>query len=182
MSFKRETLEDGSLRLSGERCSFIYLRPRPGVVFMRIIGQDKGEFGTAPMDELREDIRRYAPVELFIEMDEATGAALPVQEAWTEWFSGHRSELESVSILTRSKFMHFTAEVVKLSRAPASSSASTSTRRPSTRRSSARPPEPVPPASRSRARYVPRSPFVGEFEETDSWPSWRPRCEWWSRG
>jgi hypothetical protein len=114
VSFKREVQEDGSVRLSGECCSFIYLRPRPGVVFMRIIGQDKGEFGTAPMDELREDLRRYAPVELFVEMDESTGAALPVQEAWTEWFSGHRSELKSVSILTRSKFMHFTAEVVKL--------------------------------------------------------------------
>lgn len=87
MSFKREVLEDGSVRLTSERCSFIYLRPRPGVVFLRIIGQDEGEFGTTPMDELR---------------------------AWTEWFSGHRSELESVSILTRSKFMHFTAEVVKL--------------------------------------------------------------------
>lgn len=37
-----------------------------------------------------------------------------MQEAWTEWFSGHRSALKSVSILTRSKLMHFTAEVVKL--------------------------------------------------------------------
>lgn len=114
MSFKRETLEDGSVRLSSERCSFIYRRPRPGVVYMRIIGQDRGEFGTAPMDELREDLRRYAPVELFVEMDESSGAAVPVQEAWTEWFSGHRSELKGVSILTHSKFMHFTAEVVKL--------------------------------------------------------------------
>ncbi len=114
MSFRREVMEDGAVRLSSERCSFIYQRPRPGVVFIRIIGQDKGEFGTAPMDELREDIRRYAPVELFFEMDESTGANLPVQEAWTEWFSDNRSALKSVSILTRSKFMHFTAEVVKL--------------------------------------------------------------------
>jgi hypothetical protein len=46
-------------------------------------------------------------------MDEAAGANLPVQEAWTEWFSQSRSALKSVSILARSKFMHFTAEVVK---------------------------------------------------------------------
>lgn len=114
MSFKRESLEDGAVRLSSERCSFTYQRPRPGVVFILIVGNDKGEFGTAPMDELREDIRRYAPVELFFEMDEVTGANLPVQEAWTEWFSSNRSALKSVSILTRSKYMHFTAEVVKL--------------------------------------------------------------------
>ncbi|MFY0527566.1 hypothetical protein ACN28I_31965 [Archangium gephyra] len=113
MSFKRETLECGAVRLSSERCSFTYQRPRPGVVVMRIVGNDKGEFGTAPMDELREDISRYAPIELFIEMDEITGANLPVQEAWTGWFSTYRPALKSVSILTRSKFMHFTAEVVK---------------------------------------------------------------------
>jgi hypothetical protein len=110
---KRETLEEGSVRLSSEQCSFTYQRPRPGVVFIRIVGNDKGEFGTAPMDELREDISRYAPIELFFEMDEATGANLPVQEAWTEWFNHNRPALKSVSILTRSKFMHFTAEVVK---------------------------------------------------------------------
>ncbi|WNG62019.1 hypothetical protein F0U59_50445 [Archangium gephyra] len=114
MSFKRETLEDGSVRLSGERCSFTYHRPRPGVVFMRIVGNDKGEFGTAPMDELREDLSRYAPIELFIEMDEITGANLPVQEAWTAWFSTHRPALKSASILTRSKYMHVSVEIAKL--------------------------------------------------------------------
>ncbi|HYO72590.1 MAG TPA: hypothetical protein VEU33_41605 [Archangium sp.] len=113
MSFKRETLEDGSVRLSSERCSFTYQRPRPGVVFMRIVGIDRGEFGTAPRDELRGDISRYSPIELFIEMDEITGANLPVQEAWTSWFSTNRPALKSVSMLTHSKFMHFTAEVVK---------------------------------------------------------------------
>ncbi|HYO56976.1 hypothetical protein [Archangium sp.] len=46
-------------------------------------------------------------------MDEITGANLPVQEAWTEWFSCNRPALKGVSILTRSKFMHLTAEVVK---------------------------------------------------------------------
>ncbi|AKI98392.1 hypothetical protein ATI61_12171 [Archangium gephyra] len=112
-TIQRETLACGVVRLSSERCSFTYHRPRPGVVFMRIVGNDKGEFGNAPMDELREDISRYSPIELFIEMDEITGANLPVQEAWTAWFSTYRPALKSVSILTRSKFMHFTAEVVK---------------------------------------------------------------------
>jgi hypothetical protein len=113
MSFQRETLEDGSVRLESERCRFTFQRPRPGVVFLRIEGLDKGEFGSAPMDELREDLRRYAPIELFVEMDVSSGAALPVQEAWTDWFSANRSDLKSVSILASSKFMHFTAEVVK---------------------------------------------------------------------
>jgi hypothetical protein len=114
MSFKREMLEDGSVRVSSERCSYTYRRLRPGVVFIRIQGDDKGELGEAPRDELREDLSRYAPVELFFEMDESTGANRPVQEAWTEWFSTLRPALKSVSVLTRSKYMHVSAELVKL--------------------------------------------------------------------
>jgi hypothetical protein len=111
---QREVLQDGTVRLKSARCRFTYFRLRPGVVLMRIEGDDSGEFGTAPMDELREDLSRYAPVELFVEMLPTAGARLPVQEAWTEWFNQNRASLKSVSILTRSKFMHFTAEVVKL--------------------------------------------------------------------
>ena len=113
-AFRRETLEDGAVRLASERCRFTFRRPRPGVVCLLIEGHDRGEFGTTPMDEMREDLSRYAPVEMFIEMDDTTGAVVPVQEAWTEWFSENRSALKSVSMLTRSKYMHFTAEVVKL--------------------------------------------------------------------
>jgi hypothetical protein len=114
MAFQREALEDGTIRLSTERCSYTYRRPRPGVVFLRITGDDRGEFGNVPRDELRGDISRYAPVELFIEMDETTGGNLPVQEAWTGWFSDNRPALKSVNILTRSKYMHVSIEIVKL--------------------------------------------------------------------
>jgi hypothetical protein len=114
MTFQRETLEEGTVRLSSERCSYTYYRPRPGVVFVRVTGDDRGEFGHAPRDELRGDLTRYAPVELFFEMDETTGTNLPVQESWTEWFRGNRPALKGVSVLTRSKFMHVSAEVVKL--------------------------------------------------------------------
>ncbi|WNG16372.1 hypothetical protein [Cystobacter fuscus] len=114
MSFNRETLADGSVRLSSERSSYTYRRLRPGVVFIRITGDDKGEFGDAPRDELREDISRYAPIELFFEMDETTGPSMPVQEAWREWFSIYRAALKSVNVLTRSKYMHVSVEVAKL--------------------------------------------------------------------
>jgi hypothetical protein len=113
MSFQREERQDGEVRLKSERCTFIFWRPRPGVVVLRIVGEDRGEFGNTPMDELRGDISRYAPIELFIEMADSAEARMPVQEAWTDWFNTHRPALKSVSILTRSKYMHFTAEMVK---------------------------------------------------------------------
>ncbi|MET0402644.1 MAG: hypothetical protein ABW123_09585, partial [Cystobacter sp.] len=114
MSFRRETDEDGAVRLVGARCGYVYWRPRPGVVVMHVTGTDEGEFGTQPRDELAEDLRLHAPIALFIELDDAAGARLPTQEAWSEWYSTHRSALRSVHVLTRTKYMNFTVEVVKL--------------------------------------------------------------------
>jgi hypothetical protein len=111
---ERHVLSDGTVSLKSGKCEFRYHRPRPGVVLIGIAGHDTGQFGTATMDELREDVVRYAPIELFIDMGAAHGPVLPVQEAWTDWFSHHRSALKSVSMLTRSKYMHVTAEIVKL--------------------------------------------------------------------
>lgn len=111
---QRDVLANGSVKLSDGQCSFVYVRPRPGVVVIRISGYDHGQFGTQTVDELREDLSRFAPVELFVDVQDAQGPVIPVQEAWTEFFSQNRSRLKSVSMLVRSKFMHVTTEVVKL--------------------------------------------------------------------
>jgi len=111
---KREVLPDGSVRLSADGCSFTYSRPRPGVTLLRIDGVDKGQFGSAALDELRADLLRHAPVELFVDTGPQASANLPVQETWTGWFRAHSAELKAVNILVRSKYMHFTAEVAKL--------------------------------------------------------------------
>jgi hypothetical protein len=86
------------------------------VVLLRIVGAtlDAGELGTAPMDELRDDLARWAPVEVFVDASEAAGAVVTVQEHWAEWFARNRSGLKGVNMLVRGKYMHFTVEVVKL--------------------------------------------------------------------
>jgi hypothetical protein len=110
----RETLPDGAVRLSHEDCSFTYRRPRPGIVVVHIAGMDRGLLGTAPTDEFREDVSRYAPVELFVDTTEVTTPSVPVQDMWSEWFRDNRGALKSVSILARGNYMHFTMEVAKL--------------------------------------------------------------------
>ena len=111
---KREQLEENVVRIEGERCAFTYRRLRPGVVLIQITGHDKGELGFASVDELREDISRFAPIELFFDTVDVLGATVNVSEMWTEWFSAHRSALKSVSILVRSRYVHLTIEVAKL--------------------------------------------------------------------
>lgn len=109
----RETLQDGSVRMFDQRGSFLFSRPRPGVVVVTFSGKDDGQFGTAPLDELAADLARYAPVELFIDAQPDVGANLRVQRAWTEFFARHRSQLKSVNVLVRSKYMHVTVELAR---------------------------------------------------------------------
>lgn len=110
----KKILEDGTILLESGGCEFRFQRPRPGVIVIQSSGRDKGQFGTAPFDEMAEDLLRFAPVELFIDAGHVISAIVPVQDAWTEWFSQNRSSLKSVSMLVRSNYMHFTAEVAKL--------------------------------------------------------------------
>jgi hypothetical protein len=109
-------MPDGTVVLRGTRCAFFYQRPAPGVVLMRIVGSqlDTGDLGNLPMNELADDLARWAPVELFIDASEAAGAAVAVQEGWTEWFARNRSALKAVNMLVRGNYMHFTVEIVRL--------------------------------------------------------------------
>lgn len=110
----RETLPDGSVRLTGERCSFTFTRLRPGAFLVKITGHDRGEFGDAPFDALQAEIGRFGAIELFVDTSEVLGAVTGVREAWTEWFRVHRASLTRVHLVAGSKFVQQTLTVSKL--------------------------------------------------------------------
>lgn len=108
---KRENLPDGSVRLSAGDCSFVYRRPKPGVLLVTITGHDKGQFGTATLDEIRAEISRERTIKLFVDTSEAFGAASSVSDAWTRFFSLNREHLSRVYILVGSKMVHLTVAI-----------------------------------------------------------------------
>ena len=114
MELRREVRADASVLLTDGTCEFEFSRPRAGVVVVRIAGIDKGHLGQGPMHELRGDLSSSTPLEVFVDAREARLPAMVVQEAWTRWFTQHRSQLKSVRMLVTGKYMHFTVEVVKL--------------------------------------------------------------------
>ena len=111
---QREELKNGGVRFSTKEASIVIYRPRPGVVLMIIAGADRGEFGTAPHAELDDDIRKFAPCEMFMDLTGASLAALSVQKSWTEWLSQRRPWLKTVNILVAGKYVHVTVEIAKL--------------------------------------------------------------------
>jgi hypothetical protein len=53
----REVLDGGAVRLTAEGCTFLYTRPRQGVLHVAVSERDRGQLGTAPLDEIRAEPR-----------------------------------------------------------------------------------------------------------------------------
>lgn len=113
-SMERETLADGTIRLqAGRGSSMTFARVRPGVVLVRIVGYDRGEFGDAPFDLMQAEARRWGKIELFVDATETPGAVTAVRETWTEWFKVHRGELVRVHAVSGSTFVEMALSVAK---------------------------------------------------------------------
>jgi hypothetical protein len=109
----RETTPAGGVRLSAAGCEFAYERLRPGALLVTISGNDAGQFGTSTLDEIRMELLRTRPLELFIDAREAVGPAVSVSEEWTYFFALNRAQLRRVSVLVGSKVVHLTVSIAQ---------------------------------------------------------------------
>ena len=112
----REMLDDGSVRLTDGACGFVYGRPAPGVILLTISGNDRGQFGTATVDEVAAEFGRSPqPLKLFVDTREATGPTREVMETWTTWFAANHSRLNRVVILVppESQLLHLTVSIAQ---------------------------------------------------------------------
>jgi hypothetical protein len=109
----REMQPDGRVKLSAGDCSFVFARVRPGVLLVTISGYDTGQFGTSTLDEIRTEIQRDGPLELFVDTREAFGAAVSVSDEWTRFFTANRERLKRVSVLVGSKAVYVTVAIAQ---------------------------------------------------------------------
>jgi hypothetical protein len=111
--FGREVLPDGTTVLSADGCVFSYRRPRPGTLVVTISGHDRGQFGTATLDEISLALKRDRPLELFVDAREAVGAAVSVSDEWTRYFATNRSDFTTVHVLAGSKVVKLTVAIAQ---------------------------------------------------------------------
>ncbi|WP_109486843.1 hypothetical protein [Occallatibacter savannae] len=107
-----------SLRFEGVHCSIRLERAADSVILLDIKGTDTGELGEAPMRALEEwlgssGLGPNRPMKLFIDARAVRGASIDVSSEWAAWLKEHRGQLESVTMLTGSKFIQVTAEFVR---------------------------------------------------------------------
>ena len=109
---KRE-VSGAEVRLSAGNCAFVFRRIRPAILHVVIAGLDNGQFGTTTLDEIRAEIGRNRPIELFVDAREAVGAAVSVSDEWTRFFSTHRGDLKRVHVLVGSKVVYLTVAIAQ---------------------------------------------------------------------
>jgi hypothetical protein len=101
------------VKFEGLNCTLIIRRPQPGTVLAVFKGHDVGEFGDAPFRELAEDLRRDAPINLFVDGRDTLAASLDVSSVWAQWMRDNRENIGRLDILCGSRFLQFTAEFVR---------------------------------------------------------------------
>lgn len=110
---KTTVLETGEVNLTAGSCTFAYRRLRPGALLVSITGHDTGQFGTSTLDEIRLELLRHRPLELFIDAREALGPAVSVSSEWTRFFALNRDQLRRVSVLVGSKVVELTIAIAQ---------------------------------------------------------------------
>ena len=111
--YSREALADGTVVLSADGCVFSYRRPAPRALLVAIAGHDRGQFGTATLDEISLALQRERPLELFIDAREAVGAAVSVSDDWTRYFATNRSDFRRVHVLAGSRVVQLTVAIAQ---------------------------------------------------------------------
>ncbi len=111
--FKREIMPDGSVRISSGDSAFEFTRPKTGVLVVAITGYDKGQCGTAPLEEIDSVLRLVGSLQLFVDARSAVGATVRVSEDWTKFISRRKDELGRVHVLAGSKMVELTVAIAR---------------------------------------------------------------------
>ncbi|MEO5671598.1 MAG: hypothetical protein ABIR26_12965 [Ramlibacter sp.] len=109
----RKTLADGRVRLTAGKAEFLFERLRPGALLVTISGSDMGQFGTATLDEIRLELMRQQPIELFVDAEAAVAVSVGVSRDWTHFFSQKRDQLQRVSVLVGSRAIELTIAIAQ---------------------------------------------------------------------
>lgn len=95
----RETLPDGSLLLRGGGGGFIFQRPKPGTLIVRIAGADLGQFGSVPLELVESELGGGVPLSLYVDASSATAVRDEVAELWVDFLVRHRDRLRRCTFL-----------------------------------------------------------------------------------
>ena len=101
----RVVASDGSVVIRDERCAYTFRWISAGVVEVRMVGTDSGQFGMAVIDEVALALFRERSLELFVDATEGSIMSVNVTTAWARFYELNREGLRRVTILATTKPM-----------------------------------------------------------------------------
>lgn len=101
------------VRFEGRDCVVSIRRPAARIVVVTLSGHDIGEFGDAPFRELAKDLAEPGAIELFIDARRGKAASIDVSGQWAAWLRTHKARFARVSMLTGSRFIQLSADIVR---------------------------------------------------------------------
>jgi hypothetical protein len=109
---KRETLDDGTIRVSEGGIAATLQRLRPGAYLVAYKGYDDGSLSDTVLDVLGSELGREGFLHVYIDAGDTDGVTTTVRETWTRWMQRHRDRTR-LTLLVHSKFMQVTLNVAK---------------------------------------------------------------------
>jgi hypothetical protein len=107
-------LPEGETRLHAGETYFLFKRLKPGIIFTAIAGANKGELGTLPLEEIRNEFARFRrPITWLIDSEQSPYMVSSVFESWTGWLLNNRHIFSSIQIFTAEKAMNMSLSIAK---------------------------------------------------------------------
>jgi hypothetical protein len=100
-------------QFEGAYCVLTIERPTPGLILVKFRGTDVGEFGDRPFREMARGLAEGDDVELFIDASGGRAASIDVSNDWALWLRTHRNRFLCIHMLTATKFIELSAELVR---------------------------------------------------------------------
>jgi hypothetical protein len=100
-------------QFEGIHCVIAVKRPAVGIVVVTLDGHDVGELGDGPFLEMEKDFVPGRPLQLFIDARRGKTASIDVSGEWARWLAEHRDRFSQISMLTGSRFIQMSANLVR---------------------------------------------------------------------
>jgi hypothetical protein len=102
-SIVREITRDGRIVIRDDRCAYSFRQIAAGAIEVRMVGTDRGQFGTVIIDEVALALVREPTLELLVDATEGSIMSVEVTTAWARFLEANRPRLRRVTTLATSK-------------------------------------------------------------------------------
>ena len=107
------TVRGETVYITGTTCEIQITTLSRGKIFLKLQGNDCGELGRIPFEDLNHKLDPRNKTEIFIDTSAATGVSTSVTDQWEKWFATNRSKLLMVHLYAPSKFFSIAAGIIK---------------------------------------------------------------------